>query len=384
MPTGSDQCVRRACHQSANSTDLASAWSEVLGPPTCGWSEPAANVNRATLCHWSCYWARNRVFGKSKSRLDAITQPYYLLRPAQVLRRLRFWYRRPPLEADSSIALPWGLNIRCRPNEEIGYSLHTTGIYDLLLTEMICRSVGRGETVIDAGANIGYATSLMAMLAGLRGRVYAFEPHPRIFLELKGNVESWLLDPRAAAVELCESALSESSGTATLREPDCGFEANRGMASLDRKAGVSGKAYTVKKQRLDEICRLMWLSEFGRLTSKDTNWPPFRALGSCCVRRGFATSSSRSSLCTRRQRIGSSKGAAIRFCTSSRACSVPGCGGPGRGTIHRGIVRRISWRRWTPPEWSISFVQAMALAFGRPHEKHRLTITPWVLIPLPS
>jgi FkbM family methyltransferase len=175
------------------------------------------------------------------------------LRPAQILRRLRFWYRRPQ-EADCSIALPWGkLSIHCRPNEEIGYSLNTTGIYDLLLTEMICRSMERGETVIDAGANIGYATSLMAILAGPRGRVYAFEPHPQIFLELRGNVESWLRNPRVAAIELFESALSESSGTATLSEPESGFEANRGLASLTREAGVSGKAYLVKKQRLDEI-----------------------------------------------------------------------------------------------------------------------------------
>ena len=181
-----------------------------------------------------------------------MTQPYYLLRPSQILRRLRFWYRRSQ-GADSNVALPWGLSIRCNPNEEIGYSLHTTGIYDLLLTEMICRSVERGETAIDAGANIGYATSLMAILAGLRGRVYAFEPHPQIFLELKANVECWLRDPRVAPVELLESALSESSGAATLREPNRGFDANRGLASLARKAEVGGKAYTVKKHRLDEI-----------------------------------------------------------------------------------------------------------------------------------
>ena len=194
---------------------------------------------------------KGRALGRT-FHLKAITQPYYLFRPDQVLRRLRFWYRRPQA-ADSSVALPWGLSIRCRSNDEIGYSLHTTGIYDLLLTEMICRCVERGETVIDAGANIGYATSLMAMLAGAGGRVYAFEPHPEIFLELRGNVESWLRDPRVAAVELLESALSESSGTAALREPDSGFEANRGIASLDAKAGVCGKAYTVKTQRLDEI-----------------------------------------------------------------------------------------------------------------------------------
>jgi FkbM family methyltransferase len=183
--------------------------------------------------------------------LKAITQPYYLRRPNQVLRRLRFWYRRPQGE-DSSVALPWGLSISCRPNDDIGYSLHTTGIYDLLLTEMICRCVERRDTVIDAGANIGYATSLMAILAGPGGSVFAFEPHPQIFLELRKNVESWRRDPRAATVELLQSALSDSTGTATLREPS-GFESNRGLASLASKPGVGGNAFTVKSQRLDEI-----------------------------------------------------------------------------------------------------------------------------------
>lgn len=187
-----------------------------------------------------------------KFRLNAIAQPYYLLRPSQILRRMRFWYRRPD-EAYSSVALPWGLNIRCHPNEEIGYSLHTTGIYDLLLTEMICRSIERGDTVIDAGANIGYATSLMAILAGPRGRVCAFEPHPRIILELKANVECWRRDPRVAPIELFELALSETSGVATLREPYQGLDANSGLASLARKAEPGGKAYTVRKKRLDEI-----------------------------------------------------------------------------------------------------------------------------------
>jgi len=45
-----------------------------------------------------------------------------------------------------------------------------------------------GNVVIDVGANIGFYTLVCAVLVGNCGRVYAFEPHPRIFRYLKGNI----------------------------------------------------------------------------------------------------------------------------------------------------------------------------------------------------
>jgi FkbM family methyltransferase len=45
-----------------------------------------------------------------------------------------------------------------------------------------------GETVIDAGANVGSLAVLAAAVVGPRGRVYAIEPHPLIFSYLKKNI----------------------------------------------------------------------------------------------------------------------------------------------------------------------------------------------------
>ena len=42
--------------------------------------------------------------------------------------------------------------------------------------------------VIDVGANVGFFTLLFSILVGQHGKVYAFEPHPRIYKYLRGNL----------------------------------------------------------------------------------------------------------------------------------------------------------------------------------------------------
>lgn len=183
--------------------------------------------------------------------LNAVTEPYYLFRPGQILRRLRFtyWFPRPAI---SNFRLPWGLEIRCRPDDAIGYSLHTAGIYDLVMTELIWRSIEKAEMVVDVGANIGYVTSLMAVLTGPCGRVHAFEPHPQIFRELEANVAGWRM-LRIAPITLYELALSNCGGTVRLHEPAYGFSENRGLASLVHNSEDGGKAYKVTAARLDHL-----------------------------------------------------------------------------------------------------------------------------------
>jgi FkbM family methyltransferase len=88
---------------------------------------------------------------------------------------------------------------------------------------------------------------------GSRGSVYAFEPHPRIFAELKNNVARCA--PDSADVRLFNCALGESSGYAQLLEPDH-FDRNEGTAKLAPNDAVAGNKHRVRLDRLDALCDL--------------------------------------------------------------------------------------------------------------------------------
>ncbi len=65
-----------------------------------------------------------------------------------------------------------------------------------------------GDTVIDAGANVGSLCLLAAVIVGESGRVLAVEPHPRIFGFLRQN----LALNRATNVRAENTALGETPG----------------------------------------------------------------------------------------------------------------------------------------------------------------------------
>jgi FkbM family methyltransferase len=56
------------------------------------------------------------------------------------------------------------------------------------VAQFMMRVLRAGDTVIDAGANVGFFTMLMARLVGPTGRVIAFEPNTDTFWRLCGNV----------------------------------------------------------------------------------------------------------------------------------------------------------------------------------------------------
>ena len=57
------------------------------------------------------------------------------------------------------------------------------------MTEVLARLIRAGDTVVDAGAHIGYMTILSsACVRSVQGHVVAWEPHPELFAVLERNV----------------------------------------------------------------------------------------------------------------------------------------------------------------------------------------------------
>jgi FkbM family methyltransferase len=121
--------------------------------------------------------------------------------------------------------------VRADPTRVIGRSIWTTGVYDLAVSEVLVRLITPGDTVIDAGANVGYMTLLVSVAAGPDGRVLCYEPHPALFAVLAQNVSAARAQFALAQAELYNAALGERPGTAELLLPE-DFGSNDGTARI--------------------------------------------------------------------------------------------------------------------------------------------------------
>ena len=159
-----------------------------------------------------------------------VNRPYYWYRPAQIARRLRARGHGDGLPRLERMA--WGSRLYCWP-DPLGRAVARTGVYDLIVAETLARLAEPGETAVDAGANVGVMSNLLAHAVGGGGRVVAFEPHPAIFETLRRNVEQWQSVEGINIVELRRAAVSSSAGVQSLAvDPDT-FAHNKGTASLE-------------------------------------------------------------------------------------------------------------------------------------------------------
>ena len=182
-----------------------------------------------------------------------IANPPYLFRPIQMANRV--WRELTWRSSDREVVrLPWGLAIVINPHEAIGHNIATRGVYDLAVTETLWRLADPGELVVDAGANIGYTASLLAVRAGARGRVLCFEPHPEVFVCLQENVSAWKDDARCGAFLLRQTALGGASSVSTLETSDS-FGHNRGTARVAAADRRSAGGLSVQVERLDDVLR---------------------------------------------------------------------------------------------------------------------------------
>jgi len=103
------------------------------------------------------------------------------------------------------------------------------------------RYLQHGDTVIDAGANVGVFTLMFSVLVGPKGRVYAVEPHPRICRYLRGN----LALNRTGNVSVFNVALGEANGEARLSDNSKSDDVNTVIADT--------RGIQVPMRRLDDL-----------------------------------------------------------------------------------------------------------------------------------
>lgn len=128
--------------------------------------------------------------------------------------------------------------------EPVSWDLAVNGCYEPDLCQFIEQQVKAGQTCLDIGANIGAISLALAKQVGHQGRVYAFEPSPRIFPYLKKNT---LKHPQ---IKSLETALSSKKGKAVFYQaPEHKF----GMGTLSALEGWVPAE--VKTDTLDGFCQ---------------------------------------------------------------------------------------------------------------------------------
>jgi FkbM family methyltransferase len=179
-----------------------------------------------------------------------VNRPYYWFRPSQIAIRLRARGDTGGGDGEPRLArTAWGSHLYCWP-DPLGLAVERTGVYDLVVAETLARLADPGETAVDAGANVGFVSNLLAYAVGRSGRVVSFEPHPQIFQTLARNAARLKDVDGLDVVELNRAAVSSVPGTLPLGIDPATFAQNKGTASLERPD--SAESADVRTVRLDD------------------------------------------------------------------------------------------------------------------------------------
>lgn len=131
----------------------------------------------------------------------------------------------------------------------IGRSFELYGEYLEEEAALYRQLLKRGQTVVDAGANIGAFTVLFARIVGVEGLAHAFEPYRRLYHMLCAN----LALNRLTNVQAHHGAAGRAAGVMTAPPVDFGEPGNFGGVSLTPMGGSEGAGETVPVSALDTL-----------------------------------------------------------------------------------------------------------------------------------
>jgi FkbM family methyltransferase len=124
--------------------------------------------------------------------------------------------------SDKPLIAKFDKNLKARvwPGDVIGRGLYVTSRHEQQEVNFLKHVLKPGIVFFDIGANMGFYSLIASKRVGANGQVHSFEPNPRMFKELKYNVNLNGLNN----VKLNRLALSDKPGIAQLSRYERGKE----------------------------------------------------------------------------------------------------------------------------------------------------------------
>jgi FkbM family methyltransferase len=144
------------------------------------------------------------------------------------------WRTNSLIVAVRSQGRKWGVN-------RFVAKLVTSQDYEDKFQDKMLASVQSGDCVWDVGANLGLYTRKFAEIVGERGKVFAFEPSPQNFGNLKDSVSAF------ENIELIPAALGSEAGTVGFQQGD------DPLGATSKVVGGTGASVTVDVKRGDDL-----------------------------------------------------------------------------------------------------------------------------------
>ncbi len=171
----------------------------------------------------------------------------------------KFWLGGEILEIQGSKMY---INVKEKdPNMRKTFQAYASGlIHEETTTNLFKKTIKKGDTIVDLGANIGYFTLLAAKLTGREGKVYSFEPEPKNYNYLLKNIKLNNYDNVLAI----QKAVSDKNGKTKLYI----CEHDTGHHTINQYGGIENyKPNTNNKENFIEIDTII-LDDFLRNKEK--------------------------------------------------------------------------------------------------------------------
>jgi FkbM family methyltransferase len=145
-----------------------------------------------------------------------------------------------------------GIKMRLDPYDYVSREILETGKWEPESWAVIQDHLGKGATLIDVGAHIGYYSLKAAPVVGPGGRVIAVEPNPETIAKLNGNIQASGANMVTVEPVACSDAEATLELFAAPRSNTGETSLSRANASQDSQGVIS---YKVRARPLDAVLR---------------------------------------------------------------------------------------------------------------------------------